>query len=540
MSRPTRPFDVIVVGGGHNGLVAAGLLAKRGARVTVLERRGVVGGAAVTEQPWGPDYKVTALSYVVSLLPPAVRRELELDRFGYHVYPQGPYFAPHPDGGALRLPDDPVARHAEIRRFSVHDADAYEAWEEWLGGLGARLGPLLDDIPPDFGSRTPGDLLATARLGWQLRAVDTRGWGDLTRLFTSSIADLVEPRFESDALCGVLSVSGVIGTWAGPRQPGTAYVMAHHKIGDVGDGKVGAWGFPAGGMGGLTGAMRAAAESFGATVRTDADVARIDVRNGRVTGVTLQSGEELHASIVIATTHPRITFLEQIDRAELPPSFVADIEGWRSRSGTVKVNLAVDRLPTFTAHPSFDPDVHGGTIVLAPSLDHVERAFQDAVAGRAAAAPFADVCIPSVFDPTLAPPGHHVVSMFTQWVPHTWATEPDPVALAAYADRVVAALDAVAPGFTESVLHRQVIGPHEMERDYALVGGNIFHGELSTAQLFHMRPAPGYADHHSPIRGLYQAGSATHGGGGVTGIPALHALRQIERDRARRTRRPGW
>jgi len=467
-----------------------------------------------------------------------VRTELELERFGYRIHPQGPYFAPYEDGRALRLPDDPRERRAQIDQFSSTDAEAYEEWDRWLGALGRRLGPLLDDIPPRFGSRRPGDLAAQARLAWQFRDLDERGWGDITRLFASSIADLIEPRFSSPQLRGVLSVSGVIGTWAGPRSPGTAYVMAHHKIGDVGDGKVGAWGFPEGGMGGATAAMRAAATAFGATIRTDASVARIDVRGGRAVGVTLASGEELRADVVIAATHPKITFLDQIDRRELPEDFVTDLEGWQSRSGTVKVNVAVDRLPRFTAHPDFDPDVHGGTIVLAPSLDHVEQAFQDAVAGRPAGAPFADVCIPSVFDHTLCPEGTHVVSMFTQWVPHEWSTAPHHAELEAYADRVIAGMEGVAPGFQDSILHRQVIGPYKMEHTYGLIGGNIFHGELSPAQLFHMRPAPGYADHRSPIVGLYQAGSATHGGGGVTGIPALHAVRQIEHDRRWRRRRP--
>jgi phytoene dehydrogenase-like protein len=286
-------------------------------------------------------------------------------------------------------------------------------------------------------------------------------------------------------------------------------------------------------MGGVSGALRAAAESFGATVRTDAPVARIDVRDGRVHSVVLESGEELAADVVVAATHPKLTFLEHIDRKELPDEFVDAITQWKSRSGTVKVNVAVDRLPEFRAKPGFDPEVHGGTIVLADSLDDIEGAYQDAVAGRAAAIPFADICIPSVFDDSLAPEGHHIVSMFTQWVPHEWATRPDGPALQAYADRVIARFDDVAPGFANSILHRQVIGPYEMEYEYGLVGGNIFHGELSPGQLFHMRPVAGYADFRTPIAGLYQASSATHGGGGVTGIPGMNAVHQIVHDRRR-------
>lgn len=542
MARPgskTRPFDVVVIGGGHNGLVAAGLLAKQGAGVLVLERREVVGGAAVTEQPWGPDFKMTALSYVVSLMPPTILRELDLERHGYVIHPQGPYFAPHPDGRALALPDDPHARREQIAQFSARDADAYEPWGAWLGGLAGVLAPLLTETPPRLGSHRPGDLLEQARLAWQARRWDVRATADITRLFTSSISDLLDDYFESDALKGVLSVSGVIGTWAGPRSAGTAYVMAHHKIGDVGDGKIGAWGFPEGGMGALTRALRDAAESFGATVRTGVDVTRILVRNGTAQGVATAAGEEIRADVVIAATHPQITFLQQLDASDLPDDFVDDLRRWKTRSGTVKVNLAVDRLPEFTARPGFDPAVHGGTIVLAPSLDHIERAFQDAVAGRPAELPFADICIPSVFDGTLAPEGKHVVSMFTQWVPCDWANELHAAELDAYADRVIAQVEVVAPGFTDSILHRQVIGPYDIEHTYGLLGGNIFHGELSPTQLFHMRPAPGYADYRTPIRHLYQASSATHGGGGVTGIPGLKVVEQILHDRrvTRRRRR---
>ena len=396
------------------------------------------------------------------------------------------------------------------------------------------LGPLLETIPPRLGSRRPRDVVDQLGLVRRLRGLDVQGVGDVTRLFTMSIADLLDEYFESVQMKGVLAVSGVIGTWAGPRSAGTAYVMAHHKIGEVEDGQAGSWGFPEGGMGGVARALRRAAQANGVAVRTDAPVARIDVRDGRVRGVTLASGEEVKADIVVAATHPQITFLEHVDRAQLPPDFVDRIERWKTRSGTVKVNVAVDRLPEFTARPGFDPEVHGGTIVLAESLDDIEGAYQDAVAGRAALLPFADICIPSVFDPTLAPSGKHIVSMFTQWVPHTWATESDPAALDAYADRVIARVEAVAPGFTDSILHRQVIGPYEMEHTYGLIGGNIFHGELSPDQLFHMRPAPGYADFRTPIAGLYQASSATHGGGGVTGIPGLQATRQIMRDRRRR------
>ena len=533
----TTRRDAVVIGGGHNGLVAAAYLARNGLNTLVCERRDVIGGASVSEHPFGPDYTVTSLSYVLSLLPPDITRDLRLDRHGLTIYPQGPYFAPRRDGRALRLPNDSRLRHEEIGRFSKRDADAYDEYENQLAGLGRVLGPLLHEIPPKLGSHHPLDLLAQARLTARLRKIDVRGAVDVTRLLTGSIADLLDRYFESDALRGVLSVSGVIGTWAGPRSAGTAYVMLHHHIGEA-DGQAGAWGFPRGGMGAVAGALADAARSFGATIRTGAEVAAIQTGGGRVSGVTLASGEEIAANVVVTTAHPTISFLRLLDPASLPPGFRADIENWQTRSGTVKINLALDRLPVFAAHPGPDPSVYGGTIVLSESLDDVENAFQEAVAGTPATLPFADICIPSVLDDSLAPPGKHVMSLFTQWVPHTYADEPDQAALDTYADRVLGRVEAVAPGFTDSVLHRQVIGPHVMQREYGLVGGNIFHGELSLGQMFHARPAAGYADLRTPVQGLYQAGSATHGGGGVTGIPGRNVVTQILADRrAERWRR---
>src|SRR4051794_12319188 len=313
-------YNVVIVGAGHNGLVAAGYLAKAGKKVLVLERRHVVGGAAVSEHPFGPDFTVTSLSYVVSLLPLEMVRDLRLTEHGYHVYPQGPYFAPRRDGSYLSLADDPVARAKEIGKFSTRDADAYERWNEWLGGLAKIVGPLLDQIPPKVGSKKPRDLLGQAALATKLRGVDVRAAFDLTRLFTASVADLVEDRFESDAMRGVLSVSGVIGTWAGPRSAGTAYVMLHHHIGET------TWGFPRGGMGGVTQALAVSARAFGAEVRTGAGVARITVADGRITGVALDNGDEIRADVVITTAHPKISFLQLVEPKELPDDFVADIE----------------------------------------------------------------------------------------------------------------------------------------------------------------------------------------------------------------------
>jgi phytoene dehydrogenase-like protein len=527
-------YHAIVIGGGHNGLVAAAYLARAGARVVVCEARHKTGGAAATDQPWPdlPEFKVTTLSYVMSLMPDTIVRDLALERHGYRVHPVGPYVVPFPDGRVMIEYEDISKNRDEFARFSKKDADAIERWDAWIGGLAAVLGPLLMSTPPQIGSKRPGDLLEQLRLAWRYRGLDVRTVGEVTRLMTTSIADLLDRFFESEEVRAVMSINGLIGTWAGPYEAGTGYVMAHHSIGDVGDGTLGSWGVPEGGMGAVAAAIERSARSLGAEIRTNARVERVLVANGRATGVVLEGGDELRAPIVVTACHPQITFLRQLDRAELPEDFVRDIEHWSSRSGVVKINLAVSRLPVLAAAPDWK-DFSGG-FEIAPSIDELERSFEEARAGRASTHPFSDGVIPTTLDPSLAPPGAHVVSLFTQWVPHTWSQQPHREELEAYADRVIQAYEDVAPGFRESILARQVIGPYDMESEWGLIGGNIFHGELSADQLFHMRPVPGYADYRTPIAGLYQCSSATHGGGGVCGIPAYNCVREIRRDRRRR------
>src|ERR1700728_1193837 len=414
-------YDAIVVGGGHNGLVAGAYLARSGARTVVLESRYKTGGAATTESPWpdAPEFSVTRLSYVMSLLPPTIIKDLDLARHGYKIFPMGPYYQAFPEGGSIKLyADDARRNHEEVSKWSKKDADAMPRWDAWLAGLAEGLGPLLLTVPPNLGSRKPRDLTETLKLAWRNRGLNVRTIADVTRLMTMSIADLLDDWFESSQVKGALAVNGVIGTWAGPYEPGTAYVMAHHSIGDVGDGHLGNWGFQEGGMGAVSSAIESAAREHGAEVRLNAKVARILVENGQAAGVVLENGDEIRARVIVSTLHPRTAFLDQIGREHLPPDFLGDIEHWKTRSGVVKINLALGELPDFTADPGSNlQEHHTGSVEMAPTMDYIERAFLDAREGKAAVRPFSDGVIPTAFDKTLSPDGTHIMSLFTQWVP---------------------------------------------------------------------------------------------------------------------------
>ena len=594
-------YDAIIIGGGHNGLTSAAYFAREGARTVVLEARNKTGGAADTSAPFAdhPDINVTTYSYVMSLMPPTIIRELKLKQFGYDVTPFGPYFQAFPDGRAITVyADDHQKSYDSIAQFSKRDADTLPKWEAWLAGVSDVLGPLLLQVPPHVGSMKPGDLVSTLQAAWKTRKLGERGVGDVTRLFTMSVSDLLNDWFESDAIKAMLTVNGVIGTWAGPDEPGTAYVMLHHSIGDVGDGHLGSWGFQQGGMGAVSDSIRSSAEAFGAEIRTNARVKQILVRGGRAVGVALEDGSELRAPVVVTTIHPKIAFLDLIERYELPADFVWDIERWKTRSGVVKINVAISELPSFTAIPGTElrapvlvttvhpkiafldmidrhelpadfvwdierwktrsgvvkinvaiselPDFvalpgtdmqahHTGSVELCFSPQYAEQAFQDAHMERTGSvAPFVDGTIPTTLDKKLAPEGTHVFSMFTQWVPDDWNTEPHRDELDAYAKRIFDLYDELAPNFKDSIIDYQVIGPYDMEQELGLIGGNIFHGELTVDQLFHMRPSPGYADYRTPIVGLYHGSSATHAGGGVSGLPGWQAFRAARADRRKR------
>ena len=411
---------------------------------------------------------MTRLSYVMSLMPPTIIDELELARHGYRVHPMGPYYQAFPEGGSLTIYEDDEARtYDEIARWSKKDAEAWPKWNAWLAGLAEVMGPLLTRVPPTIGSHSPSDLADLARLVWSNRGVDTRTVADITRLMSMSIADLLDDWFESPQVKGAMAVNGVIGTWAGPYAPGTAYVMAHHSIGDVGDGfaGLGSWGYPEGGMGAVSAAIgRSARESFGAEIRTSARVERVSTRDGSrhrascsraARSSTRPAGRDQPAP---QDRLPRAPAADRAARAD----FVGDIERWNTRSGVVKINLALAELPSFTADPSATaewPSTTPGSVEMAPSMEFIERAFQDAREGRAALLPFSDGVIPTTLDKTLNPDGTHIFSLFTQYVPHEWSEAPHTEELEAYADRLIDLYDQVAPGFAASVTHRDIVGP---------------------------------------------------------------------------------
>ena len=536
-------YDAIVVGGGHNGLVAAAYLARSGARTLVLEARPKTGGAATTEAPWpdAPDFRVTRLSYVMSLLPPTIINDLQLARHGYKIFPMGPYYQAFPEGGSIKLyADDAKRNHDEVSRWSKKDADAMPRWDAWLAGLADVLGPLLLTVPPNLGSRHPRDLAETLRLAWRHRNLDVRTIADVTRLMT------MFDRRPARRLVRVPAGQGCTGGQRRDRHLGRA-LRAWHRVRD------GApldrrrrrrsprqLGLRRGrhGRGRRRDRQRRPRERRRDPHRRQGP-ASCCLQDGRAAGVILENGRQITAKVVVTSLHPRTAFLDHVGRQNLPDDFVTDIEHWKTRSGVVKINLALAELPDFTADPGTNlAEHHTGSVEMAPTMPYIERAFQDAREGRPATKPFSDGVIPTAFDKTLCPDGYHIMSLFTQWVPSDWNEEPHTAELQAYADRMIDCYNEVAPNFKSSILHADIVGPYEMEHDYGLVGGNIFHGELSLEQLFHMRPAPGFADYRTPVPGLYYASSATHAGGGVCGIPGMQAARAAIADRRAALRGP--
>ena len=528
-----RAYDAIVVGAGHNGLVTAAYLARAGWKVLVLERRPLVGGASVTEEIW-PSYRVSTAAYLVSLLQDKIVRDLNLPGHGYVVLPKDPaYFSPLRDGRHFFMWRDLAKTCAEIARFSPRDARRYPAYEAMLGRVADFVEPLLLETPPNVPPRRPADWLGLARLGGRALRLPGRDLANLTRMLTTSAAELLDEWFESKELKVALVTDGVIGANAGPMSPGTAYVLLHHQMGGVG-GVRGLWGFVRGGMGALSEALASAARAAGAEIRTDAPVARILVRDGLAYGVALDNGDEIRARLVVSNADPKRTFLGLVDRAALPPALAADVDRFKCVGTSFKLNLALGELPSYTALPGTEPGPqHMGTTHIAPSVEYVERAWDDAKYGRPSQAPLLEITIPTTYDPTLAPPGKHIVSIFVQYAPYhlaegTWHEERE-----RFADRIVDVLAEYAPNVKGAIEHRQVLSPRDLEERFSLTGGNIFHGEMGADQLFSFRPFAGWARYATPIRNLYLCGSGTHPGGGVMGAPGHNAAREILR-RARR------
>jgi phytoene dehydrogenase-like protein len=527
-------YDAIIVGGGHNGLATAAYLGRAGLKTLVLERRDVLGGAAVSEHPWS-GYTVSTLSYVLSLMPPEVIRELELYRHGLTLYPlAADYYVPFPDGSHLLLTKNPAQAKIEIGKFSEKDAEVWPVFSAYLAKIARLVRPLLLMTPPAVGAKTPSDLLELARFAWKLKGLDVQGTGDFVKVMTLSVAELLDEWFESPQVKAARCVSGAIGTYGGPYTPGTAYVLLHHYIGEI-DGQMAEWAFVRGGTGAVSEAIAADAREHGAEIRTGARVGRILVEGGRATAVALSDGTELRARAVVSNAHPKITFCELVDATQLPPDFVRAIDRYKTRSGTVKVNLALGELPRFAGlTPEDSMTAARSFIQLCDSMEYLEHAFDDAKYGDPSRAPYSDGVIPTVVDDSLAPSGKHLMSCFTQYVPASWSQAPHRDELEAYADRVIDGYARFAPNLKTAVEHRQVLGPYDMEQEYGLVGGNIMHGDLTLDQLFSWRPVAGYADYRTPIKGLYLCGSGTHPGGGITGINGRNASREILKDLKRR------
>jgi phytoene dehydrogenase-like protein len=531
---PSR-YDAIVIGAGHNGLVTACYLARAGLRVLVLERRHVVGGACVTEETF-PGYKVSTAAYVNSLFHTAIVRDLNLDSYGYEVLARDPSsFTPFPDGRSLTMGPDTDLTRKEIAKFSARDAERYPEYEAMLERVAAVVEPTLTMTPPDLLRPRPGDLKTLLSLTRSLRRLGD-GAGEAVEILTGAARSILDRWFESEELKGTLATDAIIGAMASPSMPGTAYVLFHHIMGEAG-GKRGVWGYMRGGMGGLTQALAAAARDLGADIRCEAEVARILVEDDRVVGVALSNGDEYLAPIVASNADARVTFLGMLNRAALPEAFVADVERISYASASLKINVALAELPNFRAVPGTEPGPqHRGTIHICPDQDYIEHAFDDAKYGRPSAEPVLECTIPSVVDPTVAPPGRHLMSMFIQYAPYelrdgSWDDQRE-----AFADRCFNVLNEYAPNFKDAVLERQVLTPVDLERVFNLTGGNIFQGAMTPGQLFAFRPVPGYARYRTPIDGLYLCGAAAHPGGGVMGTPGLNAAREILGHRSLRAR----
>ena len=520
----TGRYDAIVIGGGHNGLVAAAYLARAGRRVVVLERRPVIGGAAVTEEVF-PGFRFSVFSYVVSLLRPEIIRELDLPRHGLQILPLESTVTPLDNGDYLAGWADPDETRRELCRHSPRDAESLVVFGRMMQHMAMAVKPILGMVPPDPTSLAPSDLRGLLRFGRHFRSLGAERFHALYKLMTMSSADYLDEWFEFDALKATKSASGIIGSFLGPRSPGSAYVLLHHYMGEI-DGAFRAWGFQKGGTGAISQAIASAAQALGATIRTDASVDRVLVRDGTATGVALSTGEEITAPIVVSGLDPRRTFTQLIDPAVLPEHVAQGVRRYRFRGSSGKVNLALDGLPEFTCLPGPGPHLRGA-FSISPSIEYLERAYDDAKYGDFSRHPYMDVVIPSMIDPGMAPPGKHVMSIFVQYAPYHLNGGWNDGQRDAFGDAVVRTLARYAPNLPSIILHRQVLTPLDIERITGLTEGNIFQGELALNQLFFLRPAPDWSKYRTPVRGYWQCGAGTHPGGGIMGASGRLAALEI-------------
>jgi len=522
-------YDVVVIGGGHNGLTAAAYLARAGRSVLVLERRHVLGGAAVTEEVF-PGFRFSVCSYVVSLLRPEIIRELDLPRHGLEILPLDGTFTPMPNGDYLWRVNDHAKTRREIARHSRLDAEAYDEYARAMVEMGRFIKPILGMLPPDPTSLDPRGLAQLLFLARRFQRLSREDQYNLIQLMTMSAVDFLDQWFETDVLKATMSASGIIGTFLGVRSPGTAYVLLHHYMGEI-DGAFRSWGFARGGTGAISAAIAGAARQAGVEIRSQSEVVKILVKDGRASGVVLANGDEIAAGVVVSSLDPRLTFRGLLEPDQLPGEFLEDVDRYKFRGSSAKVNLALDALPDFTCLPGPGPHLRGA-ISISPSVDYMERAFDEAKYGRFSRRPYLDIVIPSLTDPSVAPPGKHVMSCFVQYAPYhlaegTWDDQRE-----ALGDTVVDTLAEYAPNIRSIIRHRQVVTPLDLEREWRLSEGNIFQGELTLEQLFFLRPAPGWAQYRTPISHLYMCGSATHPGGGIMGAPGRNAAMKILADRA--------
>jgi phytoene dehydrogenase-like protein len=523
-SVPTQTFDAIIVGGGHNGLVCAAYLAKAGKKVLVLEQRHILGGAASSDEIF-PGFTFSVYSYVVSLFRPHIVRELELTRHGYQVIPLECTFTPFPDGESLTRCGDPEATRREIARFSPHDAEIAPRFSMAMTKMASFIKHIIDAPAPDPVALRIGEIAKLLGLGRRFKKLDADDRYLFTKLMTMSAVEFLGLWFESDRLKGPMSVSGIIGTYLGVRSPGTAYVLLHHYMGEI-DGAFRSWGLSKGGTGGVSLACARAARSFGAEIRTEAPVEQILIKEGSAAGVVVKGGHEIKSNTVISAADTHQTFFKMVGEQHLDNDFVRQLKRFKYRGSSAKVNLAVDRLPDFSCKPGEGPHLKGD-ITIAPGVDYLEKAYDDAKYGDFSKKPFLDIVIPSLTDPTVAPPGKHVISIFVQYAPYhlkegaaQWPEKRE-----ALGDTVIDTLAEYCPNLKETILHRQVVTPWDLEQDVGLTEGNIFQGELSLEQLGPFRPVAGWSRYQTPINNLWMCGSCVHPGGGIMGAPGEMAAK---------------